>query len=115
MINNRINELRKLMKDNHIDIYVIPTNDYHSSEYVGDYFKCREYMSGFTGSAGTLVVTQEEACLWVDGRYFIQAEKETKNSEIKLMKMTLPGVPTIIEYLHQFDDKVIGFDGRVIP
>lgn len=115
MINTRINELRKLMKQNNIDIYVIPTNDYHSSEYVGDYFKCREYMSGFTGSAGTLIVTLEEACLWVDGRYFIQAEKETANSEIKLMKMTLPGVPTIIEYLHQFKDLTIGFDGKVIP
>lgn len=115
MINTRINELRKLMKQNNIDIYVIPTNDYHSSEYVGDYFKCREYMSGFTGSAGTLIVTLEEACLWIDGRYFIQAEKETANSEIKLMKMTLPGVPTIIEYLHQFKDLTIGFDGKVIP
>ena len=115
MINTRINELRKLMKQNNIDIYVIPTNDYHSSEYVGDYFKCREYMSGFTGSAGTLIVTLEEACLWVDGRYFIQAEKETADSEIKLMKMTLPGVPTILEYLHQFKDLTIGFDGKVIP
>ena len=115
MINTRINELRKLMKQNNIDIYVIPTNDYHSSEYVGDYFKCREYMSGFTGSAGTLIVTLEEACLWIDGRYFIQAEKETADSEIKLMKMTLPGVPTILEYLHQFKDLTIGFDGKVIP
>ncbi|MGN1182659.1 MAG: aminopeptidase P family protein [Faecalibacillus sp.] len=115
MINKRIKELRQLMKENNIDIYIIPTNDYHSSEYVGDYFKCREYMSGFTGSAGTLIVTLNEACLWVDGRYFIQAEKETANSEIKLMKMTLPGVPTIIEYLNQFKDKTIGFDGKVVP
>lgn len=115
MINNKIKQLRKHMKDNNIDIYIIPTNDYHSSEYVGDYFKCRQYMSGFTGSAGTMVVTLDEACLWVDGRYFIQAEKEIAESEIKLMKMRMPGVPTIDEYLRQFKDKTIGFDGKVIP
>lgn len=115
MINEKIRQLRTLMKDNHIDIYIIPTNDYHSSEYVGDYFKCREYMSGFSGSAGTLIVTLEEACLWVDGRYFIQAEKEIAGSEIKLMKMSMPHVLTINEYLNQFKDLTIGFDGKVIP
>lgn len=115
MINNRIKQLRELMKENHIDIYIIPTNDYHSSEYVGDYFKCRQYMSGFTGSAGTMIVTLDEACLWVDGRYFIQAEKEIAGSEIKLMKMAMPNVPTINEYLQQFKEKTIGFDGKVIP
>lgn len=115
MINDRIDKLRKLMKENNIDIYIIPTNDYHSSEYVGDYFKCREYMSGFTGSAGVMVVTLEEACLWVDGRYFIQAEKEIAGSEIRLMKMTLPGVPTVDEYIEKLGDLTIGFDGKVIP
>lgn len=112
---NKIEQLRELMKQNNIDIYIIPTNDYHSSEYVGDYFKCRQYMSGFTGSAGTMILTLDEACLWVDGRYFIQAEKEIAGSNIKLMKMTMPGVPTINEYLEQFKDKTIGFDGKVIP
>ena len=90
MINSKIRKLRKLMQEKNIDAYIIPTNDYHSSEYVGDYFKCREFMSGFTGSAGTLIVTANEACLWVDGRYFIQAENETANSEIKIMKMAMP-------------------------
>lgn len=115
MINNRINKLRQMMKEKQLDVYIIPTNDYHSSEYVGDYFKCREFMSGFTGSAGTLIVTADEACLWVDGRYFIQAEKEIADSEIKLMKMAMPNVPTISEYLQAMANKTIGFDGKVIP
>lgn len=115
MINNRIKKLRKLMQEKQIDVYIIPTNDYHSSEYVGDYFKCRQFMSGFTGSAGTLIVTQDEACLWVDGRYFIQAEHEIAGSEIKLMKMSMPNVPTISEYLKSMSEKTIGFDGKVIP
>ncbi|MBM6931500.1 aminopeptidase P family protein [[Clostridium] spiroforme] len=115
MINSKIRKLRKLMQEKNIDAYIIPTNDYHSSEYVGNYFKCREFMSGFTGSAGTLIVTANEACLWVDGRYFIQAENETANSEIKIMKMAMPNVPTISEYLQAFSNKIIGFDGKVIP
>ena len=68
--------LRGLMARRGIDAYIIPTSDFHESEYVGDYFKARKYMSGFTGSAGTMVVTAKEACLWTDGRYFIQAEKQ---------------------------------------
>ena len=66
-IKERINCLQKLMKENDIQAYIIPTDDFHSSEYVGDYFKCREYMSGFTGSAGTLVVLEESAYLWKQG------------------------------------------------
>lgn len=73
MINERISKLRELMKEKGIFAYMIPSSDYHQSEYVGDFFKLRQYMSGFTGSAGTLIITQEEAGLWTDGRYFIQA------------------------------------------
>ena len=78
---DRIKELRDVMRKHDIDIYYIPTDDYHSSEFVGDYFKVREYISGFTGSAGTLIVTMNEAGLWTDGRYFLQAEDELKDSD----------------------------------
>ena len=66
-----IEQLRKIMIQEKLDAYLVPTADYHQSEYVGDFFKVREYLSGFSGSAGTLVVTEEEAGLWTDGRYFI--------------------------------------------
>ena len=94
MINQRITKLRQLMKERGIDLYIIPTSDFHQSEYVGSYFEARHYMSGFSGSAGTLIVRQDEAYLWTDGRYFIQAEKELAGSCIQLMKMRTPGVPT---------------------
>ena len=105
------------MSLNGIDYYIIPTSDFHSSEYVSDFFKCREYISGFTGSAGTVVVSIEEAILWTDGRYFIQAEAQLKNTGIKLYKSGNKGVPTISEYLkNNIGDKEakIGFDGRVM-
>lgn len=115
-INERIHVLRCYMQEQHIDAYIIPSADNHQSEYVGEHFKCRAFMTGFTGSAGTAVVTQDEACLWTDGRYFIQAEDELKGSEIKLYKMGNEGVPTIKEYLDQTlpENSVIGFDGRVL-
>ena len=108
-------DLRKVMKAHHIDAYMIPTTDFHDSEYVNDYFKCREYVSGFTGSAGTLIVTMEEAKLWTDGRYFIQAAAQLSGSGIDLMKIGEPGVPTITEYLEKTlsKEQVLGFDGRV--
>lgn len=112
MVKERIEELRKLMKEHGIDLYIIPTSDYHQSEYVGEYFGARKYMSGFTGSAGTLIVGLDEARLWVDGRY--QAEKQTANTGITLMKMGLAGVDTINEYLEKNADKTVGFDGRVM-
>lgn len=114
MVKERIEELRKLMKEHGIDFYIIPTSDYHQSEYVGEYFGARKYMSGFTGSAGTLIVGLDEARLWVDGRYHIQAEKQTANTGITLMKMGLAGVDTINEYLEKNADKTVGFDGRVM-
>ena len=83
------------MKEAGIDVYLIPTADFHNSEYAAEYFHTREFFSGFTGSAGTLVVTQEEAGLWTDGRYFIQASSELEGSGASLMKMGEPGVPTI--------------------
>lgn len=123
MIEERIASLRQEMKKAEIDVYLIPTADFHQSEYVGEYFKCREYMTGFTGSAGTAVFTQEEACLWTDGRYFIQAAKELAGTKIQLQKSGEPGVPSIVEYLEmvvpQIQNKtkkpiVIGFDGRTV-
>ena len=114
MVKERIEELRKLMKEHGIDLYIIPTSDYHQSEYVGEYFGARKYMSGFTGSAGTLIVGLDEARLRVDGRYHIQAEKQTANTGITLMKMGLAGVDTINEYLEKNADKTVGFDGRVM-
>ena len=115
MIKERINALRALMKRENIDIYVVPTSDYHNSEYVGVHFKCREFLSGFTGSNGTLVVTADGAYLWTDGRYFLQAAEELKGSDIELMKMLEEGVPTIPEFLndHLTSSSVLGFDGRV--
>jgi Xaa-Pro aminopeptidase len=104
------------MKEKNIDAYVVCTDDFHASEYVGEYFKAREYMSGFTGSAGTLVVTKEKAMLWTDGRYFLQAEKELDNRIIELMKMGEEGVPSISEYLKEYlqNGNTIGFDGRTV-
>ena len=116
MINQRIENIRDLMKEKNIYAYIVPSSDYHQSEYVGDYFKSREFMSGFTGSAGTLIVSMDEAGLWTDGRYFIQAENELKDSGIKLFKMGEEGVPTIEEYLLEKLPKnsTLGFDGRVM-
>lgn len=99
-----------------IDVYLIPSSDYHQSEYVGEYFKSREFISGFTGSAGTVVVTHEEAGLWTDGRYFIQAEKQLEGSGITLFKMGEEGVPTYMEYISRTlkNGETLGFDGKVV-
>lgn len=115
-VEDKLNALRDLMKERNFSAYIIPTEDFHSSEYVGEYFKAREYMSGFTGSAGTLLVLPGEAALWTDGRYFIQAAKQLENSSIVLMRAGQPGVPTIAEYLrnHLQEKSVIGFDGRTV-
>lgn len=85
-ISDRIKALRAEMRREKIDLYIIPSTDYHNSEYIGEYFKERQYMTGFTGSAGTVVFTEEKAGLWTDGRYFIQAEQELQGSEIILLK-----------------------------
>lgn len=116
VIRERIEKLRQAMKEQGVDIYIIPTNDFHSSEYVGDYFKCRKYITGFTGSAGTAVITANEAKLWTDGRYFIQAAAELEGTGIELMKSGQPGVPKIKEYIEKTIEKgqKLGFDGRCI-
>ena len=114
---DRIEKLRAAMQKSGIDAYMIPTADYHNSEYAADHFHTREYFSGFTGSAGTLVVRREEACLWTDGRYFIQAAGELEGSGITLMKTGEPGVPSLEEYLDRTmeEGSVLGFDGRCVP
>lgn len=104
------------MKEQGIDIYLIPTSDFHESEYVGAYFKARKFMSGFTGSAGTLVVTHTQAGLWTDGRYFIQAEAQLKNSGIDLYKMGMKDVLNIEDFIIEKMPQggKLGFDGRVV-
>ncbi|MDE5973419.1 MAG: aminopeptidase P family protein [Eubacterium sp.] len=116
IVNEKLDALRKLMNEKNIQAYIVMTDDFHSSEYVGSYFKVREYLSGFTGSAGTLVVLKNEAALWTDGRYFIQAEEQLKGGSIDLMKSGQPDVPDIIEYLYNKlnDGDTIGFDGRTV-
>lgn len=115
-VKERLSCLRKLMEEKGIDFYVIPTADFHQSEYVGEYFKARKYMTGFSGSAGTAVISKDWAGMWTDGRYFIQAAKQMEGTTVELMKMREPGVPTIEEYLeeHLSENGVIGFDGRVV-
>lgn len=116
MKNERLLSLRNQMKEAGVHCMVIPTSDYHNSEYVSDFFMARKYFSGFTGSAGTLVVTPDEAALFTDGRYFIQAAKELKDSGITLMKMGEPEVPTMTEYVDQKlrQGWTLCFDGRVL-
>lgn len=109
-------DFRLHMKEKGVDAYIVPSTDFHGSEYVNDYFKCRQFISGFTGSAGTLVITAEEAWLWTDGRYFLQASEQLQGSGIGLMKMGEPDTPSIEAYLEKAvpKDGTIGFDGRVI-
>ncbi|MCI8799239.1 MAG: aminopeptidase P family protein [Lachnospiraceae bacterium] len=117
VIQERLADLRTRMKAEGIDYYMIPTADFHSSEYVNDYFKVREYFCNFSGSNGTLVVWQEGAGLWTDGRYFIQAQKELEGTTVTLFRMQDEGVPTITEFLQKNMEQgqTLGFDGRVIP
>ena len=115
-INKRIEEARKVMGKYKVDAYIITSSDYHQSEYIDDYFKGREYLSGFTGSAGVLVIFKDEACLWTDGRYHIQAEKQLKGSEIKLFKQGNLGVPTYKEYVVSklAENSKIGIDAKIL-
>ncbi len=115
-IKERIQAVQQLMEKEKMDAYYIATADFHQSEYVADYFKVRQYMTGFTGSAGTLVITPKEAVLWVDGRYFTQADKELKGTGIKAYKMRQPKVPTVMQYLVDVlpEKGCLGFDGNVV-
>lgn len=110
-----LNKLQQLLKEKNIDAYIIPLSDYHLSEYVPDYFKIIKELTNFTGSSATLLVMQETALLWTDGRYFLQAEKEL-NDKIKLMKMKTEDTPTLLEYLkaNLNDESTLAFDGRTI-
>lgn len=114
-IAERISKLRELMKARGIDVYIEPTADPHQSEYVAECFRGREFISGFTGSAGVLVVSEKHAILWTDGRYFIQAAIELKDTGIELYKMGLPEVPTFSEWIaNSFNENVkIGFNGKI--
>ena len=116
VIKDRLEKLRAAMAKNGIDYYIMPTSDYHNSEYSADFFKVREYFCGFDGSNGTLVVSQNFAGMWTDGRYFIQAENQMKGTGVELFKMLNPGVPTIAEFLfdNMKDGETLGFDGKVI-
>lgn len=111
----KVEQLRKLMKENKIDAYIITSSDPHLSEYVSEHWKARSWMSGFSGSAGTLVITMKENGLWTDGRYYIQAEKQLEGSNIKLFKQGQTDVPTYIEWLGDTleEGACVGFDGRV--
>ncbi len=116
MIQQRLACLRNEMQKRNIAVYIVPTSDFHESEYVGEYFKARQFISGFTGSAGVAVITLFEAKLWTDGRYFIQAQKQLEGTTITLMKMGQEGVPTVDEYIENIlsEKQVLAFDGRVI-
>lgn len=114
--NIKIGQLRDRMKELEIDAYLVPTADFHESEYVGEFFKCRHFLTGFNGTAGTAVITMDKAGLWTDGRYFVQAEEQLSGSEIKLYRMGEPEFPTLDEFLEEElpVDGCLGFDGRVV-
>lgn len=115
-ISERLTKLRTLMAEKNIDMYIVPTADFHQSEYVGEHFKARKYITGFSGSAGTAVITKNHAGLWTDGRYFLQAGKQLQGTTVDLFKMGEPGVPTIEEYIEKTlpNKGTLGFDGRVV-
>ena len=115
-VTERIAKLRSLMAERGIDAYIVPTADFHQSENAGEYFKCREFISGFDGSYGTVVIAKEDAGLWTDGRYWTQAERQIAGSGIRLFHMFEDGVPTMEEYLAATlpENGTIAFDGRVV-
>ena len=113
---DRLKLLRHSMSDNKIDAYIITSSDYHQSEYIGEYFKTREFISGFSGSAGTVIITKEHAGLWTDGRYFLQAEKQLQGTGIDLYKSGTPGSQTQETFLEENlpQNGTLAFDGRCI-
>ena len=92
----RIEKLRALMAEQNIDAYVVPTADFHQSEYVGEHFKARKFITGFSGSYGTAVIAKDDAGLWTDGRYFTQALTEMEGSGVRLMKMFVDDTPSLL-------------------
>lgn len=117
MIKERLSRLREKMAEKGVDLYMVTSSDFHNSEYVGDYFKERAFITGFTGSAGTAVITPEEAFLWTDGRYFIQAAAQLEGTSVQLMKMGQEGVPTVEAFIlsRMGSGMTLGFDGRTVP
>ena len=115
-VTERISKLRELMEEKKIDMYIVPSADNHQSEYVGEHFKARAFITGFTGSAGTAVITQTEAGLWTDGRYFLQAEQQLSGSGVELYRMGEPGVPTVNQFVADKlpEGGTLGFDGRLV-
>jgi Xaa-Pro aminopeptidase len=114
-INTRLTQLRAQMKLAGVDAYLVPSQDPHQSEYVAEYWKTRAWISGFTGSAGTAVITADYAGVWTDSRYFIQGEQELADSDFVLEKQTIPHAPQHIEWLAENlpNGAVLGFDGNV--
>ncbi len=114
-IKSRIESLRILMKDRNIDAFIIPSSDNHGSEYVSEYFRVREWISGFNGSAGTVVITDKEAHLWVDGRYFLQGAQQIEGTEYALECMGETGVKTYTEWIcdNVKIDGTVSFNGKV--
>nr|WP_312291412.1 aminopeptidase P family protein [Clostridium chromiireducens] len=115
-VSEKIQKLRELMKKEKIDYYIVPSGDFHQSEYVAECFKSRAYITGFTGSAGTAIIGREKAILWTDGRYFIQANEQLKDSGVELFKIGIPGWPTLEEWLidNMAEGQTLSFDGRVV-
>ena len=114
-VNQRLEELREVMRREHLAAFVFPSTDPHQSEYVPDHWKGREFISGFNGSAGTAVVTLTSAALWTDSRYFLAAEEQLKGTEYQLMKQKIVGTPTIAQWLGQqlrdVSSPEVGIDG----
>lgn len=117
IIISRLEELRKLMKTEGMDAFIFPSTDPHNGEYVPDHWKGREFISGFNGSAGTAVVTMDDAALWTDSRYFLAAEEQLAGTGFKLMKLKIEGTPSISEWLGRklavSGGTVVGIDGMV--
>ena len=117
MISERLTALRELMRREHLSAFIFPSTDPHQGEYVPDHWKGREWISGFDGSAGTAVVTLHSAALWIDSRYFIAAADQLQDTEFQLMKLKMPGTPTIAEWLGQelktIQSPEVGIDGMV--
>ena len=114
-INQRLEDLREVMRREHLSAFIFPSTDPHQSEYVADHWKGREWISGFNGSAGTAVVTLTSAALWTDSRYFIAAEEQLKGTEFQLMKLKIEGAPTIAEWIGREcgPGAEVGVDGMV--
>ena len=114
-VTEKIAAFRARMKDENFAAVIVPTADSHASEYIADYFKTRQWLSGFTGSVGTYVITENASGLWVDGRYYVQAEKQIADSEAVLFRASEPDCPTFSQYLldNLAPNSVVGLNGKL--